>query len=229
VRADLEAIGDSDGAEHAYPSDGDLYVRELLDQTSAVLDALERTGLPNRFVLTGLCSGAYWSLHTALRDRRVLAALMVNLYPMSWSDQLESELRTRKVIASLRGRAWRRMVRRDVSRAELREALRNIAPRRLLETGRGTAEAAHLASVDRVLDALRDQGTEVLLLLGRGQPLDAQFTRERRYERMGEWPNVTVEEIPSGDHLFRAGWVQQSVKGSLDRAVERALRAAERT
>jgi pimeloyl-ACP methyl ester carboxylesterase len=228
VRADLEAIGDSDGAERAYPCDADLYVRELLDQTSEVLDGLERAGLPNRFMLAGLCSGAYWSLHTALRDRRVLGALMVNLYPMSWSDQLDSEWRTRKVISSLRGRAWRRLVRRDVNRAELREALRNIAPGRLLATGRGAAEAAHLASVDRVLDALRDQGTEALLLLGRDEPLTAQFKRERRHERIGEWPNVTVEDIPSGDHLFRALWVQQSVKQSLDRGLERTLEAAGR-
>jgi pimeloyl-ACP methyl ester carboxylesterase len=229
VRADLEGIGESDGADHMYPRDADLFGRHLLDQTAELLDGLERRGLPSRFVLTGLCSGAYWALHTALRDRRVVSALMVNAFPMTWSDELDEETRTRRVILSLRGRAWRRVVRRDVSRHELREALRVLAPRHLLAIGRGTGEAAHVASVDRVLDALRDRGTQTLLLTGREEPLVVQFEREGRFERMAEWPNVTFEEIPSGDHQFRALWVQRSVKDSLDRGLERALKAARQT
>jgi pimeloyl-ACP methyl ester carboxylesterase len=229
VRADLEGIGDSDGAEHMYLRDADLFRRQLLEQTAELLNGLERRGLPNRFVLIGLCAGAYWSLHTALRDRRVVSALMVNVFPMTWSDELDDETRTRSVISSFRGRAWRRMLRRDVSRQELREALRLLAPRRLLAIGRGTAEAVHLASVDRVFDALREQGTQTLLLTGREQPLAAQFQREGRFARMAEWPNVTFEEIPSGDHLFRALWVQRSVKDSLDHGLERALEASRPT
>lgn len=229
VRADLEGIGDSDGAEHMYPCDADLYGHQLLDQTAELLDGLERRGLPNRFVLAGLCSGAYWSLHTALRDRRVVAVSLVNVFPMTWSDELDDETRTRRVIASLRGRAWRRLVRGDVNRQELRVALRNLAPRRLLATGRGVAEAEHLASVDRVLDALREQRTQTLLLTGREQPLAVQFERDGHFERLAEWPNLAYEEIPSGDHQFRAVWVQQSVKASLDRGLERALAAAQQT
>jgi pimeloyl-ACP methyl ester carboxylesterase len=229
VRADLEGIGESDGAEHMYPRDADLFGRRLLDQTAELLDGLERRGLPNRFVLTGLCSGAYWALHTALRDRRVVSALMINVFPMTWSDELDDETRTRRVIASLRGRAWRRIVRRDVNRQELREALRGLAPRRLLAIARGTGEAAHVASVDRVLDALRDQGTQTLLLTGREEPLAVQFEREGRFARMAEWPNVTFEETPSGDHLFRALWVQRSVKDALTGGLERALKAARET
>jgi hypothetical protein len=127
------------------------------------------------------------------------------------------------VLASLRGRAWRRLVRRDVSRKELDEALRSIAPHRLLAGGRANAVTAHHGSVDRILDSLRDQGTQALLLLGREQPLAAQFEREGRLERMGEWPNVTLEEIPSDDHSFRALWVQQAVKDSMGRAIDRAV------
>jgi pimeloyl-ACP methyl ester carboxylesterase len=229
VRVDLEGIGDSDGAEHMYARDADLFGRQLLDQTAGLLDGLERRGLPNRFVLVGLCSGAYLSLQTALRDRRVAAALMVNVFPMTWSDELDHETATRRVIASLRGRAWRRLLRGDVNRRELREALRHVAPRRLLATGRGTAEAAHLATVDRVFDTLRDQGTQTLILTGREEPLAVQFEREGRYARMAEWPNVTYEGIPSGDHLFRALWVQKSVKDSLDRGLGRALDAVRET
>jgi hypothetical protein len=226
VRVDLAGIGDSDGPEHYYVTNADLYRPELVEQTNDLLDALARLGLPNKFALGGLCSGAYWSLHAALRDRRVVGLLMVNLYPMIWSDRLHDEWRTRKVLGSLRGRAWRRLVRGDVSRKELDEALRSITPHRLLAGGRGVAVAAQHGGVDGILNALRAQGTQALLLLGREQPLAAQFEREGRAPRLGEWPNVTVEEIPSDDHSFRALWVQRRVKEALGSGLDRAVAAA---
>ena len=45
---------------------------------SGALDALVALGLPDRFLLMGLCSGAYWSFQAAQQDPRVEAVVMLN-------------------------------------------------------------------------------------------------------------------------------------------------------
>lgn len=225
LRMDLAGIGDAPGDDQRYRRNAGLYSVDLIDQTRAVLDGAPAEGLPGRFVLAGLCSGANWALHAAVGDARAAATLMVNLYPVRWSDALHEEWETRKAVASLRGRAWRRFVRRDVKVADFVRAVRSIGPSRLLAGRRNASEASQTEETDRALDGLRDQGTQVLLLLGDEEPLYAQFEREGRLSRLGDWPNVTLERIPSTDHSFRALWVQQHVQESLDRGLSRALDA----
>ncbi|HEX7609099.1 MAG TPA: alpha/beta fold hydrolase, partial [Solirubrobacteraceae bacterium] len=70
LRIDLEAIGDSDGDSAPLVRVASLYVPEYVEQVHAALDMLEERGLGERFVLLGLCSGAYWSMHAALQDER---------------------------------------------------------------------------------------------------------------------------------------------------------------
>ncbi len=224
LRVDLTGIGDTDGDERRYERDAGLYEHDLTEQVRELLTELPSVGLPERFVLAGLCSGAHWALHAAVGNPKVAAALTVNLYPVFWRDELHDEWETRTVVASLRGPAWRRLLLRDVDVRDLARAVRSLRPGRL-SAGR-RAQAAQAKDVDRVLDTLRDQGTQLLLLLGRDEPLYAQFVRERRVERLDEWPNVTLERIPSADHMFRALWVQRHVLEALERGLDRALRTA---
>src|SRR5205823_2936218 len=84
ARVDLNGIGDSDGADEQPLPNRSLYASQRTEQTLAILDQLAARGLPNRFVLGGLCSGAYWSVHAALADERVVGALMINLYAFFW-------------------------------------------------------------------------------------------------------------------------------------------------
>ena len=147
LRVDLEAIGDSDGDERRYELNGGLYRPELIAQTLAVIEELKSCGLPDKFVLLGLCAGANWALHSALACQRVVAALMINLYPIYWSEQVAAEYATNHVLASLRGRAWRRIARRDVTADELYRAVSNLRPDRLFAaslaaSARGESSAA---------------------------------------------------------------------------------------
>ena len=43
--------------------------------------------MADRFVLGGLCSGAYWSLRRALVDERVRGLLLLNLYAFEYSRE----------------------------------------------------------------------------------------------------------------------------------------------
>lgn len=72
LRIDLSGIGDSPPrADHL--SIYDLVRREPLE----AMDGLAEHGL-RRFVLVGICSGAYSAFHVACHDARVVAAVMIN-------------------------------------------------------------------------------------------------------------------------------------------------------
>jgi hypothetical protein len=225
VRVDLEGIGETDGDDERYVTDGGLYGPRLTQQTLAVLEDLAKRDLGDRFVLTGLCSGAYWSLHAALGDPRVVGALLINLFSFYWSEELVAERRTDVALSALRGEGWRKLVRGDFDAAQLKRVLQSLGPRRMRDRKLHPVEAAQSEQVDAALDRLRGQGTEVLLLLSEAEPLYAQFERQGRINRRDRWPNLTVERYPSRDHMFRAVWLQRHVEESVERGLQRVLAA----
>jgi alpha-beta hydrolase superfamily lysophospholipase len=225
VRVDLAGIGESDEGERRYTCEADLFAPDLIKQPLAVLEWLSRDGLPPRFVLCGLCSGAYWALHAALADDRVAGALMINLYPFLWSDELVAEYETRRSLRWLRGRAWKRLLRGDVTAAQLRMAISGLRSDRLRAIRGETVESSQTPYVNGALDRLRDQGTEALVLLCEREPLYDQLAREGQLDQLARWPNLTIERIPSRDHMFRALWLQHHVHACLDRALDRVLAA----
>lgn len=77
ARIDLAGIGDADGDAMRFTDNAAFYTGEFVDQVRAVMDDLESRGLPGRFVLMGLCAGAFWSAHTALADERVASVYLL--------------------------------------------------------------------------------------------------------------------------------------------------------
>ncbi|HEX3979042.1 MAG TPA: hypothetical protein VHW96_22420 [Solirubrobacteraceae bacterium] len=221
VRVDFEGIGDSDGDERGVRTNTDLYSDRMIAQTRAVLEDLAGRGLPPRFVLVGLCSGAYWALHAALADPRVAGAFMLNLYSFYWSQELVAERDRRDTVAFLRGGVIKRLARGGISAHQIRRALRGI--RGGLRPGTGSVEGSQESEVGLALDRLRDQDTHVLLALSEGEPLYDQFEREGRLARLDQWPNVTLDRLPSRDHMLRALWAQADVGERLDNGLEGLL------
>ncbi len=125
VRVDFEGIGDSDGDERGSAPTRPLQ-RPHDRVTRAVLEDLAGRGLPRRFVLVGLCSGAYWALHAALADPRVAGAFMLNLYSFYWSPELVAERDRRDTVAFLRDGVVRRLARGGISAHHIRRGLRGM-------------------------------------------------------------------------------------------------------
>jgi alpha-beta hydrolase superfamily lysophospholipase len=225
VRVDLAGIGDSQG-EEGRVSNPDLYTSGRTRETLAILDQLTERGLPERYVLGGLCSGAYWSLHAALADMRVAGTLMINLYAFFWSEALVAERDTGNSLSALRGYGWRRLAHRDVRLRHVRMVASSLRPTRLRAGAGHPVERAQSGQIELALDTLREQGTQAFLLFSRGEGLKEQLRRQGVLDRLDRWPNVTLEAIPSTDHMFRALWLQRHVHASLDRALERVLRPA---
>jgi hypothetical protein len=227
VRVDLLGLGDSEGPDRPASND-ELYAPGRLRETLTVLDQLNAEGVAERFVLGGLCSGAYWSLHAALADERVAGLLLLNLYAFFWSDPLVAERLTHGSMSALRGRGWRRLARRGVTFEQMRAVASNLRPARLRAGAGRPAERAQSADVERALDRLRDLDVQTLLLFARGEALPDQLRRQGVLDRLERWPNLTVETFPSHNHMFRALWLQRHVARSLDAALDRVLDAAGR-
>jgi ribosomal 50S subunit-associated protein YjgA (DUF615 family) len=114
-------------------------------------------------------------------------------------------------------------VRRDVRADQLRTAVKSIRPGRIRRGARHPVEGSQSGEIERALDQLRDQETETLMLLAYGEPLYDQLVRYGQIDALDRWPNLTLERIPTRDHMFRAIWLQQRVHESMDRALERTL------
>ncbi|HEY2772392.1 MAG TPA: hypothetical protein VGI87_17585 [Solirubrobacteraceae bacterium] len=227
VRFDLGGIGDAGGNERELVSNAALYAQHSTDEVLRVLTQLAERGLPERFVLGGLCSAGYWSLHAALADPRIAGAVMINLYSFYWSEALVAERDTFESLDALRGRAFRRVLRGQVTADHLKTAIQSVRPSRIRRGGRHPVERAQLTEIERALDQLRDQDTLLLLLLSQGELLHDQLRRQGQLASLERWPNLVVERIPSRDHMFRALWLQARVREEVDTLLERVLVAAE--
>ncbi len=220
VRLDVPGLGDSDGDESQYVDVGNMYLPRMTEDLIDLLGRLEAEGIADRFLLAGLCSGAYWSLKASLVDRRVAGAFLLNLFAFQWTRQLVAERDQRRAVRAVRQGLLQR-VRRGVSRDQVARALRSL--RSSLKPGGRSAELSQASLIDDALDTLRDNRTQVLMLLSTGEPLYEQLDSLGKLARLGQWPNLRVEQIPTRDHDLRALWIQRLVETRLDAALEDLL------
>jgi hypothetical protein len=221
LRLDLEGLGDSDGDDGRFADVAELYVPQLVDQVQTAIDVVEAHGIAQRFVLTGLCSGAYWSFHGALRDERVVAAFMVNPRTLFWDASQETVRYLRRGL--FQPASWRMVLSGDVQRSRVGSVLRE-APRSLLR--RALARVQGLGDsdqVDLVFDLLRDAGKQMLFVFSEKEPLHEELERQGRLPRNDRWPNMKLELIPGRDHTLRPHYSQERAHEALDRALDREL------
>lgn len=223
LRLDVEGIGDADGEATPYVDDADLYVPELVPQVLAALDALEAQGVGEKFVVGGLCAGAYWAFHAALEDPRVTAALMVNPRALIWDPGL---LPARDLRALLRGPvSWSKL--RLASAARVRRLLAWVlqTPGRALKRLRSAVSPALRKpnEVDLALHRLIASGKRAMLLFSCDERLHDELVRTGRLARLEGAPNVTLEYIAVRDHTLRPNWAQNHAHAALDRAIRREI------
>ena len=84
LRFDFAGLGDSIGPAGEENMRSDVFENERSGDVSAAIDALEQLGC-RRFVVQGICSGAYHALHAAVAETRIEAILMANLPLFLWT------------------------------------------------------------------------------------------------------------------------------------------------
>jgi hypothetical protein len=226
LRLDLEGIGEADGEPTPYHEDGSLYIPDFIPMVLSVLDSLEARGVASRFLLGGLCAGAYWAFHAAAQDDRVCAALMLNPRALVWEHDLLASRDLRKLftdpfdLAKIRRNATPERTRAVIGllmRAPSRQVarLRHPARRPLDEAG----------DVDALLERLHISGKRVLMLFSEDEPLHEELMRSGRLERITRWQNFEIRSLPVRDHTLRPNWAQQQAHSIIDRAVQAELMA----
>jgi dienelactone hydrolase len=218
LRLDLEGIGDADGDGERFTDLAEQYDPRLIDQLCAAIDALETRGLGRHFVFAGLCSGARWSFGAALRDERVVSALMLNPQSLFWNPSLGT---ARVLRRGSRSKALRGEVPLTQILALTYEVPVMVA-RRI--RARWQARRAGGDQFDRALDRLRDTGKHLQFIFSGHEPLYEEIEREGRIQRMERWPNVGFDFVPGQDHLMKPPAAQRVVNQALDRALEAELR-----
>lgn len=229
VRLDLEGIGDADGDSGAFGEMAGLYVPALVDQVRGALDRLAALGYGPRFVLAGLCSGAYWAFHAALTDERVVAAYLLNPRALFWDPTLEVTREVRKAL--LRSSAWRKVLRGEIPMERMAGlAYRTpgvLARRAVARVARGAARQTRGGDrLDLAFDRLRDEGKRIELMFSSGEPLYEELESEGHLGRLDRWPNVGLELVAGNIHTLRSANAQASAHQALDRALEVELRRA---
>ena len=230
LRVDLAAIGDSDGDSSVIVRVASLYDDAYVEQVLAVMDGLADLGLPGRFLLLGLCSGAYWGMHAALADERVESVVMLNPRSLVW-DEYEYALRRTHELRErlLMGSTWRKVLRGDITPARHLETAKAIAARareRVIHGARGEREEPR--PVDDLFDGLREREQRVLMLLTGQEPLREVLSANGFLERLENWPNleVVLTGTAADTHTLTPPWLQREVAGRVDRELELALRRA---
>jgi dienelactone hydrolase len=218
LRLDLEGLGDSDGDAERFVDVAELYVPELVEQVRGALDELSARGVAQRFVLGGLCSGAYWAFHGALQDERVAAAFMLNPRTLFWDPVVENIRYLRRGL--LEPSSWRMILRGDVRLSRM-GAVAARAPRSLARRAIAQLQE-HESAEDELAVALNQlAGTEkrLVFVFSENEPLHQELDRQGKLERLRGQPNIELELLPGRDHTLRPANSQQSAYEVLDRAL----------
>lgn len=212
LRFDSAGLGDSpvnDPSEenHVY-SDG------AIDDSRRAMDFLALRRGTQRFVLMGLCSGAYVSYRTALSDPRVTGIALINILLFHWKEGDPIDVRKRDAVnsthfyrqAAFRSESWRRLLRGELN-------LRTIAPGLLQKAwvrGRLVVKHALVGESDVATNfrAMMRRGVEVLLVFshedGGRDEVDMHLGTDGARFRGNQ--SFRFEVIDDTDHTFSPLW-----------------------
>lgn len=229
LRFDMAGIGDS-RLDAASPQSR-LYSKQSISDVSQALAALAEQGV-QRFVLVGLCSGAYAAYQTAQADPRVQGLVLLNPRRLDWpeGETLEQALwRSYKpaghyLAALFSPASYRRMLRREV---DLHRVLSRLATLAQEQFNRWTSRALRRAPAETdVLGGVRTllgRGAEVLLLVAEGdyglEYLEHHFGRDGA--RLRNEPRFQMRKVAGADHTLSS---RRSQKLVIDLLCERLAR-----
>ena len=238
LRLDAVGIGDSDGDATMLARVAEFYRPTYAEQAHAALEALVERGLPPRFVMVGLCAGAYWSVQTALADERVAAVIMLNPRTLVFDEWRHTARRTRQLREkALRAATWRKVLRGEIKVAKHLETGRTLvgraasAPARARKRiaaplrGKRAAPAPVREPIEELFDTLLERGQRGLLLFTGKEVLRRELTQNGVLDRIERWSNLelAIRGTSADTHTLTPVWLQRQVHALVDRALKDEL------
>jgi alpha-beta hydrolase superfamily lysophospholipase len=217
LRLDPPGIGDSNGDERQWDQVPDHYQERHTQWVLELLDAVAAAGLPDRFILSGFCVGAYRSFRAALDDRRVIGSFAIGLpfFSASWWMFNVRDWWTVDWVPQSTDNWQKTIAVRLIQRAiAVLSYVRRVAMR-LINRGPDRAE--------RDLRKVTENGTEVLILFKAGSHELRDLTMDGRLARFRDIPKVEALRIPGHDQRFRPLALQHYINTAVDGALERVI------
>jgi alpha-beta hydrolase superfamily lysophospholipase len=221
VRLDLPGIGESDGERDLDVAK--LYRVELVDDVERAMHALAaRLGRP-RFAVAGLCSGAFWAFHAALRNPEIRAAFLLNPRLFFWDPEVDRRRVLRRTAKGLAdARDWRRLLQGRVDRQRFAQVA-GAALARIQRWGRaGDAPQIPPGPITQAWAALERHRTRLTMIFSENEPLLSEMEEEGRLPPKRN-PLIRCARVPNSDHTFCPLHAQKRVTELMDRELEAAL------
>ena len=233
VRFDLPGVGDSAGPAGWTVDSAAFYQDKVLTQVRAALDGVAEQGLPTRFLLAGLCSGAYWSFVVGQDDPRVAGAVLLNPLALRWDAQAAGVVHKRELAKLLEVDTWRRIVTGQVGVHRAQAVLKTAAlfatrlpaarkARRAQQAIAAAPAASYADPLERAFDRLRDKGTTLRVVWGREQPLHDDLADRGFLDQQARWPNLRFVQLggpPGVNTSFAPPALQREVLRVFDETV----------
>ena len=210
LRFDFSGIGDSPARPDNMP-----IVEMVVREPCEAMDELARRGY-RRFVLAGICSGAYSAFKAAAVDPRVVGAILINPQDFAPRQGGESQAWERRYLTRsiFRPRAWLNLLTGRVDYGRLaRTAWARVS-------GRTARASEDIVEVRRELQQLIEQGRARLLFVVSEDDVSTEYLALiLRADASPANPGGRVDTavIPRSDHLFTRLSDQQVV---IDRIVQ---------
>lgn len=219
IRIDIEGIGDAGGEGGKY-AEGDeaFYTPDLVEQARGALELAGEMGLPDRFLLGGLCSGAYWSFELAVSDPRVRGVMMLNPRLLVFDASAEGNRELRKLSRVLTRSGFRNML---LEKRKLRRAGRFITyllktPQRLIRRPASTARD----QLSQALRTLHERGQCVHIAFSGDEPLHRELSDQRSLAELHAM-GVEFHDLPYKSHTLKPMRAQKAAHAWLDEIVQR--------
>jgi pimeloyl-ACP methyl ester carboxylesterase len=226
LRLDLLGIGESDGETHNDVAG--LYEIGLVEQVESAMESLRARLGHQRFAAIGLCSGAFYAFHAAIRNPEIRAAVLLNPRLFFWDPEVD---RRRMLRSTARGltdwRHWRSLAQGRV-RAALLKRVAEIALERMLSlwTAAGKHPQIEPTAMGRAWSALERNQCQMTMIFGGGEPLLAEMEAEGQLPPKKN-PRIRCVRIPNTDHLVCPLWAQKLVHDLVDDEIDAAVHDGE--
>ncbi len=213
-RLDVGGLGESLAAPGR--RENQLYDVTSVDDVRCAMSALAETRGVQRFVVVGLCSGAFLAYHTAVSDTRIVGQVLLNMFAFEWKEgdpvapaKRNTYLSSRFYARSLLDRsAWRRAIHGEVDVAGIATVvagrLRDSILADTRELGfRVLGRRAH-TPVERAFHAICDRGVRSLMVFS---DEDGGLDMVTRYlgtdaRRMSSREEFSIEVASRVGHTF---------------------------
>jgi pimeloyl-ACP methyl ester carboxylesterase len=217
LRFDSAGLGDSPANAHV--AENRVYSQNAIVDSRRAMDFLARARGARRFVLMGLCSGAYVSFHAGVADPRIAGIVLMNILLFHWKEGDPIDIRKRDTVKSTRFYArallerepWVRLLRGDVHLSAIAQGLLQKgwerARFRIVQMLAGESDVA------RGFRTLMQREVEVLLVFaaedGGRDLIDEHLGTDG--ERFRHERGFRMEVIDGTDHTFSLLWSQEAL------------------